>query len=71
VGGWRDLSPETKALIEGVCTEEQLYAYKLHLGGVGYGRIGRHLHISTESARGRVDRAKRNIEREMRREEAA
>jgi len=58
-------------IAERVCTDRQLYALKLHAGGLGYDRIAEHMHITPESVRGLIARAEGAIRREQRKEKTA
>lgn len=60
---WNDIPADSKAIIESVCTPKELDAWKLALGGAGYRRIALALHISPETVRGRLERARRKIDK--------
>jgi DNA-directed RNA polymerase specialized sigma24 family protein len=61
------LNPAVRELASAVLTAKQLEAWELWEEGLGYGRIGLKLGISTSAARNRIHSALRNIEVELER----
>ena len=60
--GWKDLTPEQRDEISRLVTDKELDALKLSLDGAGYKRIASALDISPDTARDRVQRARRKLD---------
>lgn len=63
---WATLPPELRELAQSVCTPKELEALRLWDAGAGYRRVGLMLDISPSTARDRVQRALRKMERARR-----
>jgi DNA-binding CsgD family transcriptional regulator len=64
-GGWQEVSPELRELIESSCTFRQIEALKLKAAGYSLRRIGTILNLDEASVRGLLHRASRRIQGEL------
>jgi DNA-binding CsgD family transcriptional regulator len=60
--GWKDLTQAQRDSIARLVTDKELDALKLSLDGAGYKRIAAALDISPDTARDRVQRARRKLD---------